>query len=72
MAQVAVNSGDRDFEVISQMNVESLALLKVQLDEDLNMLQNSLQTLKVAQNKFQESGLCLDKFTPEAQGKFFA
>lgn len=32
-------------------------------------MQNSLQQLKVAQNKFMESKACMEKFTPENEGK---
>ncbi|XP_076380385.1 prefoldin subunit 5-like [Megalopta genalis] len=38
------------------------------LDQELEVFQGSLQTLKVAQSKFQESGSCLDKINPAMNG----
>lgn len=35
-------------------------------------MQNSLQQLKVAQNKFMESKACMEKFTPENEGIQFS
>ncbi|CAD6235691.1 GSCOCG00007973001-RA-CDS [Cotesia congregata] len=54
---------------LTKLSLQQLTLLKQQLDKELNVFQDSLQTLKIAQSKFQESGFCLDKVTPEAKGK---
>lgn len=37
--------------------------------QEINVFQDSLQTLKIAQGKFMESGECVEKMTPEAKGK---
>lgn len=54
---------------LTKLTLQQLTLLKQQLDQELGVFQDSLQTLKMAQTKFQESGSCLDKVTPEAKGK---
>lgn len=35
----------------------------------MTVFQDSLQTLKIAQGKFMESGECVEKMTPECKGK---
>lgn len=57
-----------------QVNLMSLPLpqlnvLKEQVEQEIEVMQNSLQQLKVAQNKFMESKACMEKFTPENEGK---
>lgn len=37
--------------------------------QELNVFQDSLQTLKMAQGKFVESGESVEKITPETKGK---
>ncbi|KAJ4450338.1 hypothetical protein ANN_01758 [Periplaneta americana] len=37
--------------------------------EELGVFQDSLQTLKMAQTKFQDSGESLEKVTPDSEGK---
>lgn len=54
---------------LTKLSLQQLGQLKQQLDQELTVFQDSLQTLKIAQNKFQESGSCLDKITPEAKGE---
>lgn len=54
---------------LTKLSLQQLGQLKQQLDQELTVFQDSLQTLKVAQNKYQESNLCLDKVTPTAKGK---
>ncbi|XP_043466581.1 prefoldin subunit 5 [Leptopilina heterotoma] len=54
---------------LTKLNLQQLSILKQQLDQDISMFQESLQTLKIAQTKFQESGSCMDKITPETKGK---
>lgn len=53
---------------LTQLNLQQLTQLKQQLDQELVVFQDSLQSLKMAQTRFQESNECLDKFTPEAKG----
>ncbi|KAL0881609.1 hypothetical protein ABMA27_001436 [Loxostege sticticalis] len=53
---------------LSKLNLHQLAQLKQQLDQ-LNVFQDSLQTLKIAQGKFVESGESVEKITPQTKGK---
>ncbi|XP_045124925.1 prefoldin subunit 5-like [Portunus trituberculatus] len=54
---------------ISKLNLEQLTTLKNQLDQELQFFSESLQQLKIAQLKFNESGECVEKLTPETKGK---
>merc|ERR1712183_56644 len=54
---------------ISKLNLEQLTSLKNQLDQELQFFNESLQQLKIAQLKFNESGECVDRVTPEVKGK---
>lgn len=53
---------------LDRLNLQQLTVLKQQFDQELSVLQDSWQTLKIAQTRFQESGSCLDKITPKAEG----
>ncbi|XP_041968631.1 probable prefoldin subunit 5 [Aricia agestis] len=54
---------------LSKLSIQQLAQLKQQLDQELNVFQDSLQTLKIAQQKFVESGESVEKITPSTKGK---
>ncbi|XP_026330361.1 probable prefoldin subunit 5 [Hyposmocoma kahamanoa] len=54
---------------LSKLNIQQLAQLKQQLDQELNVLQESLHTLKIAQGKFVESGESVEKMTPDIKGR---
>lgn len=54
---------------LTTLNLQQLTVLKQQLDQELGVFQDSLQTLKIAQSRFQESGSCLEKVTPSVDGK---
>ncbi|XP_072929264.1 prefoldin subunit 5 [Epargyreus clarus] len=54
---------------LSKLSLPQLAQLKQQLDQELNVFQDSLQTLKIAQSKFVESGESVEKITPATKGK---
>ncbi|KAJ8919151.1 hypothetical protein NQ315_012137 [Exocentrus adspersus] len=54
---------------LTTLNIQQLSTLKQQLDQELNLFQESLGSLKIAQTKFQNSGETLEKVTPEAEGK---
>ncbi|KAF5293199.1 hypothetical protein FQA39_LY13667 [Lamprigera yunnana] len=54
---------------LTTLTIPQLTQLKQQLDQELTLFQDSLQSLKLAQNKFQNSGECLEKITPDAKGK---
>lgn len=53
---------------LTTLNLQQLTVLRQQLDQELGIFQDSLQTLKIAQGKFQESGSCLEKITPTMEG----
>lgn len=56
---------------LTKLPLQQLTLLKQQLDKELHVFQESIQTLKMAQGKFQESKNCLDKVKPENKGENF-
>lgn len=53
---------------LSSLNIPQLSSLKQQLDQELNLFQESLASLKVAQSKFQNSGETLEKINTEIEG----
>lgn len=53
---------------LANLNIPQLSSLKQQLDQELNLFQESLTSLKVAQSKFQNSGETLEKINPEMEG----
>ncbi|CAK9813347.1 Prefoldin subunit 5 [Anthophora plagiata] len=53
---------------LSTLNLQQVTVFKQQLDQELGVFQDSLQTLKIAQSKFQESGSCLEKISPSVEG----
>lgn len=53
---------------LTSLNIPQLSSLKQQLDQELNLFQESLASLKVAQSKFQNSGETLEKISPEMEG----
>ena len=73
MAQVSLTEQPNMQQVdLTQLNLAQLTQLKQQLDQELTVFQDSLQSLKIAQGRFQESNDSLNKFTPEAQGEISA
>jgi len=54
---------------ISKLTLAQLNQLKQQLDQEIELFSSSLQQLKLAQTKFQESGDCLDKINPANEGR---
>jgi len=54
---------------LTKLNLMQLTQFKQGLDTDLQFYQESLQNLKLAQSKFQESGDSLTKMNPESDGK---
>nr|CAG4649047.1 EOG090X0NBB [Polyphemus pediculus] len=67
--QKSKNPGEESMQKIdlTTLTLPQLAQLKQQLEQDLNLYQESLQTLKIAQTKFQESAESAEKLetTPE-------
>eukprot|EP00091_Calanus_sinicus_P013419 TRINITY_DN29803_c0_g1_i1.p1 TRINITY_DN29803_c0_g1~~TRINITY_DN29803_c0_g1_i1.p1 ORF type:complete len:182 (-),score=70.80 TRINITY_DN29803_c0_g1_i1:236-736(-) len=54
---------------LTKLNLMQLTQFKNGLDTDLQFYQESLQNLKLAQSKFQESGDSLSRMKPESDGK---
>lgn len=54
---------------LTKLNLMQLTQFKNQLDQDLQFYQESLQNLKLAQTKFQDSGDSLGKLVPENKDK---
>lgn len=54
---------------ITSLGLQQLTQLKQQLDQEIDLFGTSLQQLKIAQTKYQESGECVEKLTPETEGK---
>lgn len=64
------------YEVINlttlpSLNIQQLTMFKQQLDKELEVFQDSLHTLKIAQSRFQESGACLEKITVASEGESY-
>nr|CAG4645314.1 EOG090X0NBB [Leptodora kindtii] len=53
---------------LTTLSLPQLAQLKQQLEQDLSLYQESLQTLKIAQTKFQESAECAEKLEQTTEG----
>ncbi|XP_011497907.1 PREDICTED: prefoldin subunit 5 [Ceratosolen solmsi marchali] len=70
MSEISLTEQPNMFQIdLNQLDLQQLTMFKQQLDQSLSVFQDSLQSLKIAQNKFQESNDCLDKFTPDTKGK---
>ncbi|KAK9881139.1 hypothetical protein WA026_014490 [Henosepilachna vigintioctopunctata] len=54
---------------LTTLNIQQLSTLKSQLDNELNLFQESLSSLKIAQTKFQNSGETLGQINSESEGK---
>ncbi|XP_056638804.1 prefoldin subunit 5 [Diorhabda carinulata] len=54
---------------LTTLNIQQLYQLKQQLDQELNLFQESLASLKMAQGKYQNSGEALEKITPQSEGQ---
>ncbi|XP_072749111.1 prefoldin subunit 5 [Anoplolepis gracilipes] len=57
-----------NLSTLPNLNIQQLTMFKQQLDKELEVFQDSLHTLKIAQSRFQESGSCLEKMTLAAEG----
>lgn len=69
MSEIPLTEGPQMQQIdISNLNLQQLIQLKQQIDQEVSIIQNSFLTLKLAQSKFQESGLCLEKIKPEIEG----
>ncbi|XP_012549706.1 prefoldin subunit 5 [Bombyx mandarina] len=65
---MASGSGTQQID-LNKLPLPQLAQLKQQLDQELTVFHDSIQTLQMAKNKFGESGDVLEKMTPDIKGK---
>ncbi|XP_060523826.1 prefoldin subunit 5 [Cylas formicarius] len=69
MAQISATEQPHMKQIdLKQLNIPQLSQLKQQLDQELNLFQESLASLKVAQTKFQTSSETLQNFSPDSEG----
>ncbi|CAH1114371.1 unnamed protein product [Psylliodes chrysocephalus] len=70
MAQISATEqkGMQQIDLTS-LNIQQLSSLKQQLDQELNLFQESLGSLKMAQGKYQTSGETLEKIVQDAEGQ---
>nr|CAG4645991.1 EOG090X0NBB [Lynceus sp. MCZ IZ 141354] len=68
MAGDEAASGQMQQIDLTKLPLVQLNHLKQQLDQDLSLYQESLQTLKGAQNKFQDSADCVDRLENAKSG----
>uniref|UniRef100_A0A1B6MUM5 Prefoldin subunit 5 n=1 Tax=Graphocephala atropunctata TaxID=36148 RepID=A0A1B6MUM5_9HEMI len=54
---------------LSKLNIQQLVQVKMQVDQELNLLQDSMHSLKVAVNRFLDAKESLEKMTPECTGR---
>ncbi|XP_013776765.1 prefoldin subunit 5-like [Limulus polyphemus] len=54
---------------ISKLGLAQLTQLKQQLDQEIELFSSSLQQLRAAHGKFQDSKECVEKLTPDTKGK---
>ncbi|XP_021918952.1 prefoldin subunit 5 isoform X2 [Zootermopsis nevadensis] len=54
---------------LSNLSLQQLTQLKQQLDQEIHVFLETSRTLKMAQTKFQDSNDCLEKITPDSEGK---
>jgi len=54
---------------LSSLNIVQLGQLKTQLDQELEVMGNSLQQLKIAQRRFVDSGEAVSKITTDSVDK---
>lgn len=54
---------------ITKLNLQQLSQLKQRLEQELQMYQSSLQSLKVAQTRYLNSKESIEKITPDCKGK---
>ncbi|XP_074653047.1 prefoldin subunit 5-like [Tubulanus polymorphus] len=54
---------------ITQLNVQQLSQLSQQLEQEISFFTNSLKSLKMAQQKFNESQECLNSMNEESKDK---
>ncbi|XP_033625035.1 prefoldin subunit 5-like [Asterias rubens] len=67
---MAGGSGEPQGVDLMQLALPQLNMLKEEIEQEVEMLQGSLQQLKIAQTRFIESSESLNKFKkPESEGK---
>ncbi|XP_022081746.1 prefoldin subunit 5-like [Acanthaster planci] len=66
---MAGGSGGPQAIDLMQLALPQLNMLKEEIEQEVEMLQGSLQQLKMAQGRFVESTESLSKFDPKSEGK---
>ncbi|KAF7278920.1 prefoldin 5 [Rhynchophorus ferrugineus] len=70
MAQISATEQPHMKQIdLTTLNIPQLSTLKQQLDQELNLFQESLASLKIAQSKFQTSNETLQNFDSNCEGK---
>ncbi|CAG9765526.1 unnamed protein product [Ceutorhynchus assimilis] len=70
MAQISATEQPHMKQIdLATLNIQQLGTLKQQLDQELDLFQESLQSLKMAQQKFQTSNETLQNFDADSEGK---
>ncbi|VEN38729.1 unnamed protein product [Callosobruchus maculatus] len=54
---------------LTQLSLQQIIGLKQQLEGELQLMQESMASLKVAQMRYQSSGEIMEKITPETEGQ---
>ncbi|KAG5875497.1 hypothetical protein JTB14_015109 [Gonioctena quinquepunctata] len=69
MAQISASEQKGMQQIdLTTLNIQQLSTLKQQLDQELNLFQESLASLKIAQGKYQNSGETLEKVNHDSEG----
>lgn len=66
---MAEKQGQQQTIDLSKLSLEQLNNFKEQTEDDLKLLNNSLQQLRVAGSRYLTSKQCLEVMTPENKGK---
>ncbi|XP_050296411.1 prefoldin subunit 5 [Anthonomus grandis grandis] len=70
MAQISATEQPHMKQIdLTTLNLQQLGTLKQQLDQELDLFQESLTSLKIAQQKFQTSNESLECFDSSIEGK---
>lgn len=70
MAQISTSEQPHMKQIdLTTLNIQQLTTLKQQLDQELDLFQESLTSLKGAQGKFQTSNETLQNFDSDSEGK---
>ncbi|XP_065349258.1 prefoldin subunit 5 [Cloeon dipterum] len=69
MASKNVSAAVQEIEIGPHLGLPQLNNIKNGLEQELSLMQESLNTLKMAQQKFQQSADCMERIKPGSDGK---